>query len=239
MAIVFCVWNLIHPFPFFRQRTCSILLSFVSRNALWHGKSFCYKVLQLFHCFYCRLAYSSLRTRSEWGFGFRWNIELATFFECLYFQLANLNFNSHFASLQAWVSSPGIFLSRRYIWHVCPKKYICVLSLIQKSITTMSDFVHVNLVDTIQTTVLAQSLSNFTYQFRMMRGGTLFWVMGSKLKVEFDSVYNTLRAQYRLQFKTNHFHTSHVHDVCCKWYEEGPIDFGSQGQRSRSFFFHY
>ena len=27
MAIVFCVWNLIHPFPFLRQRTCSILLS--------------------------------------------------------------------------------------------------------------------------------------------------------------------------------------------------------------------
>ena len=108
MAIVSCVWNLIHPFPFLWQRTCSILLSFVSRNALWHGKSFCYEVLQLFHCFYCRLAYSSLRTRSEWGFGIRWNIELATFFECLYFQLANLNFNSHFASLQAWVSSPGI-----------------------------------------------------------------------------------------------------------------------------------
>ena len=27
MAIVSCVWNLIHPFPFLRQRTCSILLS--------------------------------------------------------------------------------------------------------------------------------------------------------------------------------------------------------------------
>ena len=107
MAIVSCVWNLIHPFPFLRQRTCSILLSFVSRNALWHGKSFCYEMLKLFHCFYCRLAYSSLRTRSEWGFGIRWNIELATFLECLYFQLANLNFNSHFASLQAWVSSPA------------------------------------------------------------------------------------------------------------------------------------
>ena len=52
MAIVSCVWNLIHPFPFLRQRTCSILLSFVSRNVLWHGKSFCYEVLQLSHCFY-------------------------------------------------------------------------------------------------------------------------------------------------------------------------------------------
>ena len=29
------------------------------------------------------------------------HIELATFFECQYFQLAKLNFNSHFASLQA------------------------------------------------------------------------------------------------------------------------------------------
>ena len=109
MAKVSCGWNLIHPSPFLWQRTCCILLSFVSRNALWHGKSVCYEVLQLFHCFYCRLAYSSLRTRSEWGFGIRWNIELATFFECLYFQLANLNFNSHFASLQAWVLSPGAF----------------------------------------------------------------------------------------------------------------------------------
>ena len=107
MAIVSCGWNLIHSSPFLWQRTCCILLSFVSRNALWHGKSFCYEVLQLFHCFYCRLAYSSLRTRSEWGFGIRWNIELATFFECLYFQLTKLNFNSHFASLQAWVSSPA------------------------------------------------------------------------------------------------------------------------------------
>ena len=71
-----------------------------------HGKtaSLCYEALWLFHCLYSRLAETSLRPRS--GLGMRWNIELATFFECLYFQHAKLNFNSHFASLQAWISSP-------------------------------------------------------------------------------------------------------------------------------------
>ena len=42
---------------------------------------------------------TSLRTRS--GFGISWNIELTTFFKCLYFQLAKLNLNLHFASLTA------------------------------------------------------------------------------------------------------------------------------------------
>ena len=55
------------------------------------------------------------------GFGIRWNIELATFFECLYFQLAKLNFNLHFASLQAWISSPDLGIPRWY--HLTPRWY--------------------------------------------------------------------------------------------------------------------
>ena len=58
----------------------------------------------IYRWIYCRLAETSLWSRS--GFGISWNIELATFFECLYFQLAKLNFSSHFASFKAWISSP-------------------------------------------------------------------------------------------------------------------------------------
>ena len=58
----------------------------------------------IYRWIYCRLAETSLWSRS--AFGISWNIELATFFECLYFQLAKLNFSSHFASFKAWISSP-------------------------------------------------------------------------------------------------------------------------------------
>ena len=45
------------------------------------------------------------------------------------------------------------------------------------------------LVDMIQTTVFAQSLSNFTCKLRMMRGGTLLiWPTGSKVKVNFGTL---------------------------------------------------
>ena len=64
-----------------------------------HFRQMTRQPLRLFNCLYCRLTETSLRPRL--GFGIRRNIELATFFECLYFQLAKLNFNSHFASLQA------------------------------------------------------------------------------------------------------------------------------------------
>ena len=66
------------------------------------------------------------------------NIELATFFECQCFQLAKLDFNSHFASLQAWVSSPamthfsqvftapnGPFSLKCLLWPICPKWFNC------------------------------------------------------------------------------------------------------------------
>ena len=77
-------------------------------------------------CFPLYLTQTSMRPRSE--FGFSWNIELATFLECPYFQLAKLNFNSHFASLQAWVLSPvGAHLAPKIFNKVSPltKSPIC------------------------------------------------------------------------------------------------------------------
>ena len=52
------------------------------------------------------------------------------------------------------------------------------------------------LVDTIATTVFAQSLSNFTCTFAMMRGGTLL-ILGHGIKGQgqlWHSVYKTLWA---------------------------------------------
>ena len=76
-----------------------------------------------------------------------------------------------------------------------------------------------NLVDTIETTVFAQSLSNFTCIFAMMRGGTLL-ILGHGFKGQghlWYFVYKTLWARYRLQFLPNYFQTSHAH---CWWWEE-------------------
>ena len=65
------------------------------------------------------------------------------------------------------------------------------------------------LVDTIQTKIFDQSLSNFTCTLFMMRGGTLF-ILGHRVKGQgqlWHSMYKTLRARYRLQFFLNHFAT--------------------------------
>ena len=82
----------------------------------------------------------------------------------------------------------------------------------------VSDIVH-----TIQTTVFAQSFSNFSCKLWMMRGGTLLifshGVTGSKVKVNFGTMYKTLWTGYRLQFLPNHFQTSPVR---CQWWEEEP-----------------
>ena len=97
----------------------------------------------------------------------------------------------------------------------------------------MGGSVTLYLVDTIATTVLAQSLSNFTCTFTMMRGGTLLILgHGSKVKVNFgtlyikpcghDSDYSFCPITYTLHM---HIH----HDK-----RRNPIDFWSQGQRSRS-----
>ena len=85
----------------------------------------------------------------------------------------------------------------------------------------------------MQTTVFAQSFSNFTRKLWMMREGTLL-IWGHRVKGQgqlLHSVYKALWAQYRLQFMSNHFQTSHVG---YGWWGENPIDFGSRGHRSRS-----
>ena len=57
-------------------------------------------------------------------------------------------------------------------------------------------------MNTIPTTDLAQSLSDFTCKLWMMRGGTLL-ILGHGVKGEgqlWHSVYKALRTRYRLQF---------------------------------------
>ena len=62
-----------------------------------------------------------------------------------------------------------------------------------------------------------------------MRGGTLLiWLTGSKVKVNFGTLYKTLWTRFRLQFLPNHFQTSHV---SCGWWEEEPYWFGFTGSK--------
>ena len=86
------------------------------------------------------------------------------------------------------------------------------------------------LVDTIATTVFAQSLSNFTCKLWMIRGGTLL-IWGHRVKGQgqlWHSVYKTLWARYTLQFLPNHFQTSHV---SCGWWKKEPYGFGFTGSK--------
>ena len=88
----------------------------------------------------------------------------------------------------------------------------------QRSRSTLALWVK-DIVDTIQTTIFAQSLSNFTCKLWMMRGGILL-ILGHGVKGQsqhWQSVYKTLWAGYRLQFLPNHFQTPHV---SCGWREE-------------------
>ena len=65
---------------------------------------------------------------------------------------------------------------------------------------------------TIQAAVVAQSLSNFTCNMWMMRGGTLL-ILGYGVRGQgqiWHSVYKTLWTQYRLQFLPHHFQTLYV-----------------------------
>ena len=78
-----------------------------------------------------------------------------------------------------------------------------------------------DLMGRIQTTVFAQSLSNFTCKLWMMRGGSLL-ILGHEVKGQgqlWHSVYKTLWSGYRQQFLPNHFQTLHVN---CGWWEEEP-----------------
>ena len=85
-------------------------------------------------------------------------------------------------------------------------------------------------MDTIQTTVFAQSLSNFTCTFTMMWRGTLL-ILGHGVKGQgqlWRSVYKTLWTRYRLQFLPNHFQTAHAHSP---WWEEEPYWFWVTGSK--------
>ena len=102
----------------------------------------------------------------------------------------------------------------------------------------VSGSVTLYLVDTIAITVFAQSLSNFTCTFTMMRGGTLLILgQGSKVKVNFGKVnFGTLYikpcghdSDYSFCPITFKLHMHIRHDE-----KKNPIDFGSRGQRSRS-----
>ena len=74
---------------------------------------------------------------------------------------------------------------------VCEWVGSCVGACVSGSVTLY-------LVDTIATTVFAQSLSNFTWTFTMMRGGSLL-ILGHGVKGQgqlWHSVYNTLWTRY-------------------------------------------
>ena len=91
------------------------------------------------------------------------------------------------------------------------------------------------LVGTIQTTVFARSLSYFTCTLLMMRGGTLL-IWGHRVKGQgqlWHSVYKTLWAWHRLQFYSDHFHSSHVG---CGWCEEEPYWFWVTGSKVKVIF---
>ena len=90
-------------------------------------------------------------------------------------------------------------------------------------------------MDTIQTTVFAQSLSNCTCTFTMMRGGTLL-ILGNKVKGQgqlWHYAYKTLWTLYRLQFLPNHFQTSHVSGG---WLEKKPCWFRVTGSKVKVLF---
>ena len=85
-------------------------------------------------------------------------------------------------------------------------------------------------METIATTVFAQSLSHFTCTLTIFRGGTLL-ILGHGVKGQgqlWHFVYKTLWTRYRQQFLPNHFQTSHV---SCGWWEEEPYWFWVTGSK--------
>ena len=86
------------------------------------------------------------------------------------------------------------------------------------------------LVDMIASKVFVKSISNFTWNLRMMRGGTLL-ILGHRVKGQgqlWHSVYKTLWTGYRQQLLQKHFQTSHV---SCGWWEEEPYWFWVTGSK--------
>ena len=114
MAKVSWGWNLVHHSPLRWQRTCwrphSSFLRF--KKYIFfpplpsHGKtvSLYYEALRFSTSFTVDLLKHLWDQDQDLILDELSNSQL--FSECLYFQLAKLNFNSHFASLQAWISSP-------------------------------------------------------------------------------------------------------------------------------------
>ena len=91
---------------------------------------------------------------------------------------------------------PITFKLHMHIYHDERRNPIDFGSRGQKSRSTLALCIKY-LVDTIATTVFAQSLSNFTCTFTMMRGGTLL-ILGHGVKGQgqlWHSVYNTLWTQ--------------------------------------------
>ena len=78
----------------------------------------------------------------------------------------------------------------------------------------VSGSVTLYLVDTIATSIFAQSLSNFTCTFAMRRGGTLL-ILGHRVKGQgqlWHSVYiKSCGHNSDYSFLPNHFQTSHAH----------------------------
>ena len=110
---------------------------------------------------------------------------------------------------------PITFKLHMHICHDERKSPIDFGSRGQRSRSTLALCVK-NLVDTIQTTVFAKSLSNFTCKLWMMRRGTLL-ILGHRDKGQgqlWQSAYKPLWTWQRLQFLSNHFQTSHV---SCGW----------------------
>ena len=89
---------------------------------------------------------------------------------------------------------PILFSENSYILSPC------------NSVGWVGGYASASLVDTIQTAVLVQSLSNFPCKLLMMREET-FLIFGHGVKVNFGTVYKTFRAWYRLQLLPNHFQT--------------------------------
>ena len=109
----------------------------------------------------------------------------------------------------------------------------CVRACVSGSVTFY-------LVDTIATTVFAQSLSNFTCTFAMMRGGTLL-ILGHGVTGQgqfLHSVYKTLWAPWRPCGHDSYYSfcpiTFKLHMHIRNDERMNPIDFGSQSQKSRS-----
>ena len=85
-------------------------------------------------------------------------------------------------------------------------------------------------MDTIQTTVFAQSLSNFSCKLWKKRWETLL-ILGQRSTSTFALYVKDIVDRIQTTVMPNHFQTSHV---SCGWWEEEQINCGSQGQRSRS-----